>query len=441
MIGIFDSGHGGLTVLKALIARFPDEAFVYLGDHRSAPYGDRTSDEVVNLTRTAVEALFKLGCRLVILGCNTATCVAARTLQRVWLPGTVHAGRCNVLGIVAPTVEAATQTPWAVTTPQYPQKYNTDLVAVFGTTRTITSDAYPEEIRKRCPRVTVVQQICADLAAAIEAGAGAEALDRLVQTGVDGLLAQTGGRPPDRAILGCTHYPLVEGSFRRHLPAFTRLLSQPEIVADSLEDYRTRHPEYRSERPACSALIPLASGERLDHVRDAAVAALVDALDDVAVPAVPCDAVAQRGAGVEPHGGDADLAGSRLRGGEHPAAEPGGLPCGIGGDTPDQQVVRPTLEDQHAIEPAVRLSEPDLHGGEDAGVVGQQRQRLAAEQGTVLRVGRALHGDDAVEVRRTAAPHDARIRDESGGRRRHNAKPPSTRKVWPVVKAASSEAR
>lgn len=245
MIGIFDSGHGGLTVLQALHQRFPGERLLYLGDHANAPYGNRPSEEVVALTRAAVETLFEKGCRLVMLGCNTATCVAARTLQRDWLPGTRYAGTCNVLGIVAPTVEAATQTPWGLTTPQYPQKYNTDLVAVFGTTRTITSFVYPEEIRKRCPKVMVVQQICAELAGAIEDGAPREALNGLVKAGVDGLLAQTGGNAPHRAILGCTHYPLVEDLFRRHLPPFTRMLSQPEVVADSLEDYLARHPRYR----------------------------------------------------------------------------------------------------------------------------------------------------------------------------------------------------
>ena len=260
MIGVFDSGHGGLTVFRALVERYPDLAFVYLGDHAHAPYGNRPSEEVVDLTRIGVEALFKRGAKLVLLGCNTATCVAARTLQRDWLPQSAWAGR-NVIGIVAPTVEAATQTPWAVTTPQYPQKYNTDLIAVFGTTRTITSYVYPEEIRKRCPKVTVVQQICADLAGAIEAGQCADELEHLVKAGVDGLMAQTGGQAPHQAILGCTHFPLVEPLFRRHLPASTRLLSQPEIVADSLEDYLARHPSYRGDRAAAAATQLLTTGD------------------------------------------------------------------------------------------------------------------------------------------------------------------------------------
>jgi glutamate racemase len=246
MIGLFDSGHGGLTVLRVLVERFPRQAFVYLGDHRHVPYGNRPSHEIVSLTRDGVAALFERGCRLVLLSCNTATCIAARTLQRHWLPLSGWREH-NVLGIVAPTVEAATQTPWAVTSPQYPQKNNRDVIAVFGTARTVASHAYPEEIRKRCPKATVVQQTCAELAGAIERGASSQHLDALVAAGVAALLAQTGGAPPHRAILGCTHFPLVEPLFRRYLPPATRLLAQPEVVADSLEDYLVRHPRYAAE--------------------------------------------------------------------------------------------------------------------------------------------------------------------------------------------------
>lgn len=245
MIGVFDSGLGGLTILEALSRRFPEASFVYLGDHAHVPYGNRASDDIVEWTKAGTEALFNEGCGLVVLGCNTATAVAARHLQQDWLPGTAwrKEGR-NVLGIVAPTVEAATQTPWAVTTPQYPQKFLTDRIAVFGTTRTIASGVYAEEIRKRCPKVTVIQEVAAELAGAIEEDASEEDLDRLVKNAIDGALAQAGGEPPHRAILGCTHFPLVEHLFRRHLPPATRILSQPEIVADSLEDYLSRHRQF-----------------------------------------------------------------------------------------------------------------------------------------------------------------------------------------------------
>jgi glutamate racemase len=253
MIGVFDSGLGGLTVLRALTARFPEQAFHYLGDHANAPYGDRASAEIVSLTRAGVARLFALGARLVVLGCNTATAVALRSLQRDWLPSSGLSG-CNVIGIVAPTVEAATQTPWAVTKPQYPQKNNREVIGVFGTTRTIETGVYAEEIRKRCPRVRVVQQACSGLAAAIERARPQAELDAIVADSVAALLSQLGSaqpgarasgpRQPDRAILGCTHFSLVEKLFAENLPPGVRILSQPEVVADSLEDYLARHPEY-----------------------------------------------------------------------------------------------------------------------------------------------------------------------------------------------------
>lgn len=243
MIGIFDSGLGGLTVLRALVARFPQADFVYLGDHANVPYGNRPSDEVIELTRRAVEALFKRGAKLALLGCNTATAVAARRLQQTWLPHAGWAGH-NILGIVAPTVEAATQTPWAVTTPQYPQKYITDILAVFGTTRTVTSGVFPEEIRKRCPRMRVYQQVAANLAGAIEDEASEAELDALVKEAVTSLRAQTQGQEPHRVILGCTHFPLVEHLFQKHLAPSVRILSQPDVVADSLEHYLERHPHF-----------------------------------------------------------------------------------------------------------------------------------------------------------------------------------------------------
>lgn len=244
MIGVFDSGLGGLTVLRALVERFKTVDFVYLADHAHVPYGDRPSEDIVDFTRDCVEQLFARGAKLALLGCNTATAVALRRLQQQWLPEGKWAGAHNVLGIVAPTVEAATQTPWAVTSPQYPQKYNTDTIGVFGTTRTISSGVYAEEIRKRCPKVTVVQQICSELAGAIENKRPLAELDVLVRDGVAGLLGQTGNLPPHRAILGCTHFPLVEPLFRKYLPPFTRILSQPEVVADSFEDYLARRTNY-----------------------------------------------------------------------------------------------------------------------------------------------------------------------------------------------------
>lgn len=257
MIGVFDSGLGGLTVLRALLDRFPDRSFVYLGDHANVPYGDRSSEEIIQLTQQSVERLFALECALVLLGCNTATAVAARALQQRWLPEARQWQGHNVLGIVAPTVEAATQTPWAVTTPQYPQKHNNDLIVVFGTTRTVTSDVYPEEISKRCPAVTVVQQACPGLVDAIEAGA--TTVSGIVRDACQRALTRCGDRRPDRVILGCTHFPIVADLFEKFLPAGVKVLSQPTVVADSLEDYLRRHTRYSAvlspdQRPALRLL-------------------------------------------------------------------------------------------------------------------------------------------------------------------------------------------
>lgn len=243
MIGLFDSGHGGLTILNALQQRFPQASLVYFGDHARAPYGNRDSETIVEWTREGVEALFKRGSTLVVLACNTATAVATRTLQQEWLPNSQWRDR-NILGIVAPTVEAATQVSWAVTTPQYPQKYNDDTIAVFATSRTVNSQVYADEILKRCPKMRVIQTACAELAGSIESGADDAVLQQQIQQAVTAMLAQAGGDIPHRAILGCTHFPLVEAHFKAALPATTRLYSQPEIVADSLENYLERHPQY-----------------------------------------------------------------------------------------------------------------------------------------------------------------------------------------------------
>lgn len=261
MIGVFDSGLGGLTVLRRLTERFPVVSFTYFGDHANVPYGDRPSDEIVDLTRAGVVKLFERGCGLVILGCNTATTIAARTLQQAWLPESRWHDGHNVLGIVAPTVEAATQTPWAVTEPQYPQKYNANTIVVFGTTRTIASHVYTEEISKRCPRVSVVPVACPGLVDAIETTGETDKIDELVASFCSEALAKAAPREPDYAILGCTHYPLIREVFVRHLPPRTRVLSQPDVVADSLEDYLTRHPGFARPDTDQPPLRVLTSGD------------------------------------------------------------------------------------------------------------------------------------------------------------------------------------
>jgi glutamate racemase len=241
MIGVFDSGHGGLTVMRELVARFPQRPFVYLGDHAHAPYGERSGAEILAHTKRGCEILFARGCGVVLLGCNTASAAAARTIQQEWLPQ-AHPDK-RVLGIIAPTVEVATQTPWSVKTPVFPQKYNTDTIALFGTTVTVESGVYETEVAKRCPHVRVVGQACPRLVPLLERGAATAELKAAVEEYVRAMLTKA-GRTPEWAILGCTHYPLIAGLFRAALPAATRLLDQPLAVANALEDYLERHPGY-----------------------------------------------------------------------------------------------------------------------------------------------------------------------------------------------------
>ncbi|MEE9208969.1 MAG: glutamate racemase, partial [Kiloniellales bacterium] len=149
MIGVFDSGHGGLTVLGALVARLPERGFIYLGDHGHAPYGERSPAEIAELTVANVERLFAEGCRLVLLACNTAAAIALRRLQQEWLPG-AYPGR-RVLGVFVPMVEAVTAVPWKLQEPPAGARREPALVGVFATRRTVESGAYAREIGLRAP--------------------------------------------------------------------------------------------------------------------------------------------------------------------------------------------------------------------------------------------------------------------------------------------------
>lgn len=242
MIGVFDSGHGGLTVLRALVARLPERVFLYLGDHGHAPYGEREDAEIYDLTRANVTRLFDRGCRLVLLACNTAAAVALRRLQQEWLPGAYPDRR--VLGVFVPMVEAVTNVPWQIESPVPAILPAAQAIGVFATRRTVASGAYLREIARRAPGVRVVQQACPNLVKYIEDDAPAQDIAALIQGFAAGLLAQAGETPPDSVILGCTHYPLVAREFTAALPPGVRVFAQPELVADSLAAYLTRHPEF-----------------------------------------------------------------------------------------------------------------------------------------------------------------------------------------------------
>ncbi len=250
MIGVFDSGHGGLTILRALMDRFPGHRYVFLGDHAHAPYGTRDVEAIYDLTRDNVERLFSIGCRLVLLACNTASAVALRRLQQTWLPHYAPGNR--VLGVVVPTIEAVTEVPWHVTSPPHGQARAAKRVVVYGTRRTVESGSYPYEIGLRAPAIGVTQQACAGLVDRIESDTPEIEIAREVAGFVAASLAAVRGAP-DTAILGCTHYPLVAAHFAAALPAGVEILDQPGIVADSLGLYLSRHPEFDAPDPALPA--------------------------------------------------------------------------------------------------------------------------------------------------------------------------------------------
>jgi glutamate racemase len=245
-IGVFDSGVGGLSVHRALVDRFPAADFVYLADQANAPIGGRRGEEIVDLTRAGCERLFDTGCDLVVLACNTASAIALRRLQQTWLPGyRRERGRAlNVLGIIVPTIEAATGVGWEhEITERGDKAERLDVLGVFSTPATAASRVYEIEIDKRSEDVAVFSEPCPNLAGLIEQGAPREELAEVI-AGHVGNLARKIGREPDRAILGCTHYEITADLFRAALRPGTPLIHQPDSTADALARYFERHPEF-----------------------------------------------------------------------------------------------------------------------------------------------------------------------------------------------------
>src|SRR5215469_11314239 len=224
MIGVFDSGFGGLTVHRALIEALPNRDFIYLGDNRNAPYGIRPPIEVLNLTCAALELLFVEGCTLVVIACNTASTVALRWIQQQWLPVRRREDGItrNVIGIVVPTIEAATGIGWDENSNSLQQTKQSATIAVFATRRTVETDCYPIEIRKRRPDITVVQQACPELAGSIERGLPRYDLQALINRQVAELLRKLGA-VPESVIPGCTHYSLVADRCSVGLPPSVRM--------------------------------------------------------------------------------------------------------------------------------------------------------------------------------------------------------------------------
>jgi glutamate racemase len=233
-VGVFDSGLGGLTVLDALARRLPEVAFVYYGDNRHAPYGVRDAEDIFRLTCKGVERLWAEGCDLVILACNTASAVALRRMQESWVPPDKR-----VLGVFVPLIEALTERQWGDNSP--PREVAVKNVALFATPATVASRSFQRELAFRAIGVDVEAQPCGGLVDAIEAG-DAPLAEALVRSHVEALRRRM--PHPEAAVLGCTHYPLLEEVFAAALGPGVRVFSQAAIVAESLADYLARRPRF-----------------------------------------------------------------------------------------------------------------------------------------------------------------------------------------------------
>lgn len=227
-IGVFDSGYGGLTVLKEIIASQPQYDYIYLGDNARAPYGTRDFETVYEYTLQCVQWFFSQGCPLVILACNTASAKALRTIQQKDLPLMDPSKR--VLGVIRPTSEVIGQYS------------KTGHVGVMGTTGTIQSGSYLLEIEKFYPDITVCQEACPIWVPLVETNEHrTPGADYFVKKHIDHLLLKDPNI--DTILLACTHYPLLLDKIMKYVPEGVSVITQGEIIANSLQDYLNRHPE------------------------------------------------------------------------------------------------------------------------------------------------------------------------------------------------------
>lgn len=227
-IGIFDSGFGGLTVLKEIVRALPEYDYLYLGDNARSPYGTRSFQTIYDYTLECVRYLLSQNCHLIILACNTASAKALRTIQQKDLPDIDPERR--VLGVIRPTAEVIGN---------YSE---TGHVGILGTGGTISSGSYVMEIKKQFPELTVVQEACPMWVPLVENGEyDKPGADYFVQQHIESILAKD--PKVDTLLLACTHYPLLIKKIRDYTPEGVSVISQGEIVAESLQDYLQRHPE------------------------------------------------------------------------------------------------------------------------------------------------------------------------------------------------------
>lgn len=236
MIALFDSGYGGLTIFSEVRKRLPAYDYLYLGDNARAPYGTRSFDVVYRFTLEAVRKLFDMGAELIVLACNTASAKALRTIQMNDLPRLDPSGRKRVLGIIRPSAETLGNFT------------HSGHVGIMATAGTVSSGSFSIEMQKLWPGVHVRQQACPLWVPLVENGEyDKPGADYFVQKYVGELMAQDADI--DAILLACTHFPLLAPKIEAALPQGVRLLSQGGIVAESLADYLSRHPEIESNLP------------------------------------------------------------------------------------------------------------------------------------------------------------------------------------------------
>ena len=236
-IGIFDSGIGGLTVLKEIVKKLPQYDYIYLGDNARAPYGTRSFETVYQYTLECVQKLFSMNCELIILACNTASAKALRNIQQLDLERIAPGKR--LLGVIRPTSEVV-------------GKYTkTKHVGVLGTSGTVMSESYKIEIQKLYPDINVFQEACSIWVPMVEYDEiDTPAADFFIKKHIDALFAKSpegAGNKIDTVILGCTHYPLLLHKIKKFVPENVKIVVQGEIVADSLANYLKRHPEIENK--------------------------------------------------------------------------------------------------------------------------------------------------------------------------------------------------
>lgn len=228
-IGIFDSGYGGLTILKEIRKVLPEYDYIYLGDNARNPYGTRSFNVVYEYTLEAVKKLFEMECRLVILACNTASAKALRTIQQKDLPEIAPDRR--VLGVIRPSVEAVVDIT------------ENNHIGVLGTNGTVSSGSYLIELEKLSGgKIITTQEACPMWVPIVENNEiDTMGANYFVEKNITNLLSKD--PEIDTIILGCTHYPLLLGTIKKYLPEKVKIVEQGPIVADKLKDYLDRHPE------------------------------------------------------------------------------------------------------------------------------------------------------------------------------------------------------